>query len=82
MTLPLALALRLSEKDHILALVIFELVLSMHPYYRDILLHTGSCFCQDLQKLLFDDALSSTALCGLDFEPAFFDLGYKLFRER
>lgn len=68
-----------------------ELILSKHPYYPEILsrlgngqnfLDAGCCFGQDLRKLLFDGAPSSTALYGLDIVPAFFELGYKLFRDQ
>ena len=64
---------------------------SKHPVYTEVLsrlksgqslLDAGCCFGQDLRKLLFDGAPSSSVLHGLDIEPAFFDLGYQLFRDR
>ncbi len=68
-----------------------DLVASRHPAYAEILaklksgssfLDAGCCLGQDLRKLLFDGAPSSDSLYGLDMEPAFFDLGYELFRDR
>ena len=46
------------------------------------MLDAGCCLGQDLRKFLFDGAPSSSVLHGLDIEPAFFDLGYQLFRDR
>ena len=68
-----------------------ELNLAKHPYYPEILLRLGNgqtlldagcCFGQDLRKLVFDGAPSSSALYGLDIIPAFFGLGYELFCDR
>lgn len=68
-----------------------ELNLAKHPYYSVILsrlekgqtlLDAGCCFGQDLRKLVFDGAPSPSKLYGLDIIPAFFDLGYELFRDR
>lgn len=68
-----------------------ELNLAKHPYYPDILsrlnkgqtfLDAGCCFGQDLRKLVFDGAPSSSALYGLDIISAFFGLGYELFCDR
>ena len=65
-----------------------ELNLAKHPYYPEILsrlgkgqtlLDAGCCFGQDLRKLVFDGAPSSSTLYGLDIIPAFFRLGYELF---
>ena len=46
------------------------------------LLDAGCCFGQDIRKFVFDGAPTSSALHGVDIEPAFFDLGYQLFRDR
>ena len=68
-----------------------ELNLAKHPYYSEILsrlekgqtlLDVGCCFGQDLRKLIFDGAPSPSKLYGLDIIPAFFGLGYELFRDR
>ncbi|MCJ1378459.1 hypothetical protein MMC17_001558 [Xylographa soralifera] len=62
-----------------------------HPSYPDIIsrlksgqtfVDAGCCLGQDLRKLLFDGAPSSASMYGMDIEPAFFDLGYELFRDR
>lgn len=42
----------------------------------------GCCLGQDLRKLLSDEATTSSAMYGLDNEPAFCDLGFQLFRGR
>ncbi|PYH91161.1 hypothetical protein BO71DRAFT_421767 [Aspergillus ellipticus CBS 707.79] len=44
------------------------------------LLDVGSCFGQDLRKLIAD-GVSPSQIAGLDLDSAFHDLGYKLFRD-
>ena len=62
-----------------------------HPNYSEVVsrlksgqtfLDVGCCLGQDLRKLVYDGAPSSAAMSGLDIEPAFFDLGFELFRDR
>lgn len=45
-------------------------------------LDAGYCRGQDLRKLIKDGAPSSAAVYGLYVEPAIFDLGYELFRDK
>ena len=70
-----------------------ELTAAAHPSYPDIIfrlksrqtfLDAGCCLGQDriFGKLLFDGAPSSASIYSIDIEPAFFDLGYELFRDR
>ena len=68
-----------------------EFTAATHPSYQEILLRlksgetfldAGCCLGQYLRKLVFDGAPSSVALYGIDIVPAFFDLGYELFRDR
>jgi SAM-dependent methyltransferase len=68
-----------------------ELTTTTHPKYSEILtclqagqsfLDVGCCFGQDIRKLLYDGVPSSTNMYGIDIEPAFFQLGYDLFRDR
>ena len=68
-----------------------DFYLTNHPAYAEVLqriktghsfLDAGCCLGQSLRRLLFDGAPSSNALYGLDIEPAFFDLGHDLFRDR
>lgn len=68
-----------------------ELGISTHPSYAIALsrvkeggtyLDAGCCLGQDLRKLLLDGAPSSSAFYGIDVEPAFFDIGYDLFRDK
>jgi len=67
-----------------------DLSISHSPYYPTILerikagenfLDLGCCFGQDLRKLAADGA-PSEHLYGSDLRPEFFDLGYKLFRDK
>jgi len=61
------------------------------PYYPTILerlktgeqnfLDLGCCFGQELRKLVADGAPPEN-LYGADLNPEFFDLGYKLFRDK
>lgn len=67
-----------------------SLHLASHPLYPSILyrlkheshtfLDAGCCMGQELRKLATDGA-PYAALHGLDVVPAFFDLGYRLFRD-
>ena len=68
-----------------------DLTAATHPTYPNLLarlkagqtyLDVGCCLGQDLRKLVSDGAPSSEAMYGIDVEPAFFDLGYELFRDR
>ena len=72
-------------------LTFLRLILAGHPAYAEVLsrlksghsfLDAGCCLGQDLRKLLFDGVPPSSPMYGLDIEPAFFDLGYELFRDR
>ncbi|KAE9375707.1 methyltransferase domain-containing protein [Stipitochalara longipes BDJ] len=68
-----------------------DLSISHSPHYPAILerlktgdenfLDLGCCFGQDLRKLAADGA-PSEHLYGSDLRPEFFDLGYKLFRDK
>ncbi|KAK3068548.1 hypothetical protein LTR53_013791 [Teratosphaeriaceae sp. CCFEE 6253] len=64
--------------------------LSTLPQYPEVLsrvksgsklLDLGCFFGQELRKLIYDGA-PSEALYGTDLRPEFFELGYKLFRDR
>lgn len=68
-----------------------ELTAATRPTYPNIVsrlksgqtyLDVGCCLGQDLRKLMSDGAPSSQAMYGIDIEPAFFDLGYELFRDK
>ena len=48
---------------------------------QESFLDLGCCFGQDLRKLAADGAPSEN-LYGSDLRPEFFDLGYKLFRDK
>ena len=65
--------------------------LPTEPIIRDLLsrlekghalLDAGCRPGQDLRTLVFDGAPSASNLYGLDISPAFFDLGFELFRDR
>ncbi|KUJ18433.1 uncharacterized protein LY89DRAFT_746723 [Mollisia scopiformis] len=68
-----------------------DLGISLNPNYETVLerlktgkenfLDLGCCFGQDLRKLAADGAPSEN-LYGVDLRPEFFDMGYKLFRDR
>jgi len=68
-----------------------ELAIGRSPYYSTILqrlktgnenfLDLGCCFGQELRKLAADGA-PSEHLYGSDLRPEFFDLGYKLWRDK
>ena len=63
----------------------------MNPHYGEVLdrlttqsqtlLDAGCCLGQDLRKLAFDGAPSSS-LYGMDVESSFFDLGFDLFLDK
>ena len=52
------------------------------PQKSQPLLNAGYHLCQDRRKFLFDGAPSASNLYGLDISPAFYDLGFKVFRDR
>jgi len=68
-----------------------DLGISLNPYYALVLarlktgnenfLDLGCCFGQELRKLAADGA-PPERLYGTDLRPEFFDLGYKLFRDK
>ncbi|KAI4159497.1 MAG: hypothetical protein LQ342_006576 [Letrouitia transgressa] len=66
------------------------LSLSLHPRYPDVLqrvkegqsfLELGTCFGQELRKLVFDGAPSNN-LYGVELVSDFVDLGYELFLDK
>ena len=72
-------------------MLFLDLTTSKHPDYTKVVrrlkhnhtyLDAGCCLGQDIRKLIYDGAPSSAAMYGIDIEPAFFDLGYELFRDK
>jgi len=59
----------------------YPLILERLKSGNENFLDLGCCFGQELRKLIADGAHSEN-LYGSDLRPEFFDLGYKLFRDK